>query len=344
MKWILTKGAFLFLGAATAFGSEFFPANIYQLDAKFSHHVIIVEKSTHKLFLYENDNSFPKLLKTYQIATGKITGDKRIQGDEKTPEGIYQFQRFRPGQELVDAYGETGLIYGAGAFTINYPNVIDARAGKTGGGIWLHSTDDDSRVNKGLDSRGCVVAVDADLKDISKYIDLQNTPIVIVQNLHFLQKSTWLKNKEQLVNRVLAWAKAWKDKDFKTYISQYSEKDFYNPSKGGYHAFKTYKKAIFGRSEKPEIAFRNISILAHDDYAVVTLEQDYTSQLVQDIGKKILYLKKEPNYEWKIVAEQWNKLQGSENISFVPSMRFFPDSNETLVQNPERNASNSKEN
>lgn len=351
MKSIILKSSFLlvFMAQVSVFAAqeaadEFLPSNIYQLDPKFSHHVLIVEKSTHRLFLYENNESFPKLVKTYQIATGKITGDKAVQGDKKTPEGVYHFQRFRPAKELINLYGETGLIYGAGAFTMNYPNVIDSRDGKTGGGIWLHSTDDDSRVDKGLDSRGCVVAADADIKDISQYIDLNNTPIIVVQNLHFLKKSTWLKNKENLVSEVLTWADSWRDKKFETYIKQYSKTEFNDPSKGNWHQFKRYKKAIFSRTETPEIAFRNISILAHEDYAVVTLEQDYASQLVQDIGKKTLYLKKDENYDWKIVSEQWSKLDPRDELAFVPAMRFFPNEGEALVKTPRRAASNVTEN
>ncbi len=49
---------------------------------------------------------------------------------------------------------------------MNYPNPIDQRLKKTGGGIWLHSTNDETRIEKGLDSRGCVVAANNDLKEI----------------------------------------------------------------------------------------------------------------------------------------------------------------------------------
>lgn len=334
----------LVISPLKAFSEDFLPENIFQLDQKFAHHVVVVEKSTHRLFLYENDNGNPKLLKKYQIATGKKIGNKTIEGDEKTPEGIYQFHKFRPGQELVNMYGETGLIYGAGAFTTNYPNVIDRRSGKTGGGIWLHSTDDDSRVGKGLDSRGCVVAVDADLKDISKYIDLKHTPVVIVQDLGFLKKSTWETNKEELLGTIHSWAKAWQEKDFDTYINSYSQKEFDNPRKGNYWQYRAYKKAIFSRTEKPEINLNHLSVLAFNNYAVATMEQDYKSELIQDVGKKILYLKKDENYQWKIVAEQWSKLDEQDSMAFVPAMRFFPNNGESLVRTPSRNTSNVKEN
>ena len=309
---------------------DFMPSTIYQLDNKFAHHVLVVEKATHSLYLYKNDQDMPKLIKKYQIATGKKKGNKLIQGDKKTPEGVYHFQKFHSSKFLIDKYGETGLIYGAGAFTLNYPNEIDSRRGKTGGGIWLHSTDDDSRVSKGLDSRGCVVAIDADLKDISRYIDLKNTPIVIVQNLNFLTKEAWEKDRSEITELVKTWSEGWVNKDINSYISAYSKEDFIHHTKGRFQSYKNFKARLFKRKDTPQIEFRNMSILSNNNYAVVTLEQDYKSKTIQDIGKKTLYLKKDSNYNWKIVAEIFSKLDEEQvnNIAFTPSMKYF-DTNDS---------------
>ncbi len=318
----------------SAIADEYLPEAIYQLDNKFTHHVLVVEKSTHKLFLYENNNNDPKLIKTYNIATGKVTGNKQYQGDRKTPEGIYRFQNFHSSKYLTDKYGKEGLIYGAGAFTMNYPNIIDRRNGKTGGGIWLHSAENDERVNKNLVSRGCVVAKDFDLKEISQYLDLKNTPIIVTQNLSFIRKETWLKNKEEITKTIVDWATAWKEKDFNKYISQYSKKEFHSDSKGNYYGYKAYKKAVFSRRDNPQISFNNISILNHNSYAVVTLEQSYKSDIIQDMGKKILYLKRDDTYKWKIVSETWSKLPENNSIAFTPKMRFFTNS---LTKNGQTN-------
>lgn len=322
----------LLFNSMHTFAQEYLPSEIFQLDNKFTHHVLVVEKSTHMLHLYSNEDQIPKLVKKYKIATGKIKGNKQIQGDKKTPEGIYIFQQFHSDKELIEKYGSNGLIYGAGAFTTNYPNVMDDRASKTGGGIWLHSTDDDSRVSKGLDSKGCVVAVDADLKDISQYIDLKNTPIIIKQNISFMAKESWLKNKEEISNVVNTWAKAWKEKDFNAYISQYSN-EFNSPIKGNLDQYKAYKKAVFSRSDTPQISLTNLSILNHNNYAVVTMEQDYRSEVIRDTGKKLLYLVRDENYQWKIISEQWYKLENNQNIAFTPSMKFFGDKKVELKEN-----------
>ena len=80
----------------TAQSKEFYPDALLQLDNYFSHHILVAVKSTHKLHLYKNDDGYPKLLKTYQMATGKKSGDKLFQGDHRTPEGIYYFTDFIP--------------------------------------------------------------------------------------------------------------------------------------------------------------------------------------------------------------------------------------------------------
>lgn len=324
LKYLKPALALLILMPVLTRADDFLPSNIFALDQKFNHHVLVVEKNTHSLYLYTFDETkIPKLLKKFKVATGKMIGDKEIQGDKKTPEGIYAFQNFHSTDDLVNKYGKTGLIYGAGAFTMNYPNEMDRRLRKTGGGIWLHSTDDDDRVNKGLDSRGCVVATDADLKEISEFIELGKTSTVIVQDVNYLNKKSWLKKKKNITTMLDRWMNAWQEKQFDDYIGSYS-KDQFRSSKGRYSAYKIYKRAVFARKDSPIIKFNHVSILHYDDYAVVTFEQDYTSSVIDDVGKKVLYLKQNRNYEWKIVAEEFNKLNREEQLkNFTPSQRFF---------------------
>ena len=306
------------------FAEEFFPSNILMMDQKFAHHVILVEKATHKLHLFENSGTSPKLVKTYSTATGKFKGDKSINGDHKTPEGIYSINDFLSKEELLRRHGKYAEIYGAGAFPMDYPNFIDEREGKTGGGIWLHSTHDDNRISKGLDSKGCVVLQNADLRDISQYIEIERTPIIVVQDALYLTKTTWDRNRTDISQAVTKWSNAWKAKDFDTYISSYDSERFHDRSKGSYSSYKNYKKAVFSRADKPNIKLEFLSIMSNLEYAVVLLEQNYQSSVINDIGKKTLYLRKDANYEWKIVGELWSKTESS-NIAFTPSKRFFKE-------------------
>src|SRR5690606_37288374 len=113
--------------------------------------------------------------------------------------------------------------------------------------------------------------------------------------------------RKEISKAVQRWVESWQAKDFDRYISSYDKEKFYDRSKGNFHSFKNYKRAVFARSDRPEIKMDFISILATADYAVVQLQQDYRSSVINDIGKKTLYMKKDWNYEWKIVGELWEK-------------------------------------
>lgn len=324
MIQFFTKTFFVIIAfLANGFAQEYLPSSILLTDPIFTHHVVLVEKSTHTLIVYQNENGTPKEIKRYKIASGKTKGDKLKEGDHKTPEGIYNLREFYSDNHLFTRHGEMAKMYGAGAFTTDYPNLMDRRAGKTGSGIWLHSTDDASRIEKGLDSRGCVVVNDADLKDVSIFLDLPKTPIIITDEIAFRPKEAWEKSQKELSSLVLAWSNAWKEKRFADYISFYHPKEFMDRSRGRYQAYKAYKQAVFSRSDTPEINFDGISILQANDYAVVTLRQNYRSTVINDIGKKTLYLIKDDNYNWKIIAELWEKIPEDLSLTFSPSQRFF---------------------
>lgn len=307
--------------------AKLYPAPLLSLDSFYSHHILIAEKSTHLLHLYKNADGKPELVKTYQVVTGKKTGDKGTEGDFRTPEGIYNFTNFLTNKQLIEKSGAQGVIYGAGAFVTDYPNPVDVRNGKSGSGIWLHSTNDEARLDKGLDSKGCVVTANNDLLDVSKYLELNKTPIIIVQDLVFLNEKTHEAQKNELKKSIDAWLTAWRNKDIEGYMSHYHPIEF-KDAKGTFAKYKAYKKAVFSNPGKPKIDLDNISMLQSKGYAVVTFTQKYQSNTINDAGKKLLYLKQDDSYNWKIVSEVFTKngIEGNDKVAFEPSMRFFKDS------------------
>jgi murein L,D-transpeptidase YafK len=311
------------------------PASLLLTDPLFSHHILIAEKSTHKLHLFQrNPQGSIQLLHSYQMASGKIAGDKSAQGDHRTPEGIYQFTSFIPHESLIKMFGKKkGEIYGIGSFVINYPNPVDHRLHKGGSGIWLHSTNDETRIEKGLDSRGCLVVANQDLIDISKYIELKKTPLIVVQDMHYLSRDSWYRNRAQLLNLVNQWIDSWQQEKFSSYINFYHPQKFHDRFRGNYQQFSKYKRTLFQRSGQPTIRIDNISIFQTLNYATITFRQHYSSRSINDSGKKTLYLEKNASYQWKIVSEIWSKLnhEGREDqqLVFHPSMRFFSSEKDT---------------
>jgi len=308
--------------------SQYTPEQIILLNEYSSHHLLLAEKSTHKLFLFKNNNGIPQLLKTYQMATGKKSGNKLFQGDHRTPEGIYEMTSFIPYQELIKRHGEEGKIYGVGAFVLNYPNSVDQNLSKTGGGIWLHSTNDETRIEKGLDSRGCVVVANNDLQDLSKYIELDKTPILITHQIKFLNQESYLLIKQELTNFIDTWLNAWINEDIEKYLSHYHTENFSDKFRGKYNEFAQYKKSVFSNPGAPSIKIKHITILQSKTYALISFVQNYKSNTIDDTGKKTLYLQKDEFYNWKIINESWSKLDNqqmaeADQMAFEPTMRFF---------------------
>ena len=247
-----------------------------------------------------------------------------FQGDKKTPEGVYHTTNFLSTTELLQTYGKAGEIYGIGAFALSYPNPMDLLQKKTGNGIWLHATNDNSRISAGTDSRGCVVTTDQDLITISQFIELKRTPFIITQENHFLPRASWMKKRQQLEQLFQSWLQSWRDENFDNYISHYDPKNYSDHNRRTFTAFKNYKRAVFSQKGKPFIEASYVSILGNKDQVVIQFVQDYRSNNISDIGKKVLYLKKNDSYEWKIINEAWFKFKDSENsIFFTPSQRFF---------------------
>lgn len=317
IKLIVLLGLF-----STATMAGFKPSFVYQLDPYFGHHVIVAEKATSTLHLYKNDDGYIQLVKSYPIATGLIPGDKKVSGDKKTPEGVYITQEFLPSAELIKRYGEYGKMYGTGAFTLSYPNPFDRLKGKTGGGIWLHSTDDEERISKKLDSKGCVVVNDKNLVEISKYIDLNNTIFIIVDQITYLEDKNWNRNKQQILGMVESWRKAWDQGNFEDYISHYS-KDFSDRTRGSYDEFKAYKKVIFNADLGQSVNFDHITAVTHKNYALVIMRQDYKSKTINDIGRKVLHLVRNSQYEWKILREFWSPLTITGELKFNQNQDYF---------------------
>ena len=86
---------------------------------------LLVDKKTLKAELktWPDDHLQSETLLTLKIAVGKALGDKQVEGDNKTPEGIYFTQELINGNTLPAKYGPF-------AIPINFPNTFDRSEGK----------------------------------------------------------------------------------------------------------------------------------------------------------------------------------------------------------------------
>ena len=140
-----------------------FTNNLYAQESLFNNisnsqinYLFLIDKSDYSLKVLDLKNK--KILKKMVIAFGKKDGDKLIEGDKKTPEGLYRINKTMNKKRLERYYGENNVQrYGNGALMLNYPNDFDIKKGKTGSGIWIHGIDDDEKISLKRISKGCVV-------------------------------------------------------------------------------------------------------------------------------------------------------------------------------------------
>jgi L,D-transpeptidase YnhG len=200
------------------------PSQFVQV-APSSRHAIAVDTSRARLYLFENSASGLKLVADYYISVGKSGIDKAVEGDLRTPLGVYYVTSNLDPRTLKD-------FYGSGALPINYPNPYDQRRGKTGSGIWLHGTPPQqfSRAPKATD--GCVVLANPDLERIVRTVEIRSTPVVIAPSLQWVRPQTAADAEVRLFTDALsAWRSAKSAGDMTRLLGFYTS-DFSSAGKG----------------------------------------------------------------------------------------------------------------
>ena len=164
-------------------------------------HAIAVDTSRSRLYLFENSKAGLKPVADYYISVGKLGIEKSVEGDLRTPLGVYFITSNLDPKSLDD-------FYGSGALPINYPNRLDLKRGKTGGGIWLHGSPSAQFSRAPLSTEGCVALANTDLERIIKTVQIGSTPVVIAQSLKWVAPQS-LKADAQSFDAVLQdWQRA----------------------------------------------------------------------------------------------------------------------------------------
>jgi murein L,D-transpeptidase YafK len=260
---------------------------------------IVVEKLHHRLSLFRlTEDKRYEVVKTYRAITGKDPGDKVARGDNRTPEGIY----FVTGR-LSDA--ALPAKYGRLALTLDYPNVFDQRARKSGYGIWIHSTDDPARLQRAFDTEGCVVVSNEDVLDLAEYITPYETPVVVTKEMTTVQPQDLEEPRKKALAMIDSWRMAWESSGFENYMEFYS-KNFISLGKNK-DSWEKFKQNLSSRRDgKINVRISEPKIVAFENQLLAVFMQDYRTEEHSDFGRKFLYLKWEGD-RYRIIAEKWYK-------------------------------------
>lgn len=164
-------------------------------------HAIAIDASRSRLYLFENTPQQLRLVADFYISVGKSGIEKMVEGDARTPLGVYFIVSNLDPKSLSD-------FYGSGALPINYPNVLDSKRGKTGRGIWLHGTPPNQFARAPLASDGCVVLSNPDLAFISRTVEPRTTPVVISPRLDWVAPHSVQAERKPFEDALAAWRSA----------------------------------------------------------------------------------------------------------------------------------------
>lgn len=242
-------------------------------------------KNSHGKFYLKNKNS---------AYTGKNSGDKKTEGDLKTPVGIYKLVK-KKDNNLDPFYGPLALV-------TSYPNTYDKYLGKTGHGIWIHGVPENQK--RDSFTKGCIAIQNKNLKNIAKETKLHNTLLIINEN-----SSGQRVDRETLailLSQLYTWRYAWLYNKTQLYLKFY-DKSFVRSDGMKFANFKKYKARIFKKSGKKTILFQDINVLAYPNnknlYQIMFKEY-YKSNYFEFSGSKILVVKFLKNKKFKILTEK----------------------------------------
>lgn len=165
-------------------------------------YAIAVDTSRARLYLFENSAQGLQLVEDFYISVGKQGVDKLVEGDQKTPLGVY----------FITDHLSPRLLqrrFGAGALPLNYPNAYDKLKGRTGSGILLHGVPLTTYSRPPLDSDGCVAMANEDLQRLAARLPQRDTPVVITRQIKWVQAAQAKQtDRETFMRSVQAWQQA----------------------------------------------------------------------------------------------------------------------------------------
>ena len=173
------------------------------LPGRDTHYLIYVDLPESRLYVYRHQKGRLIHLHNYYVTIGKNGIGKQIEGDRKTPVGVYRITSFIPDAELPPRYGP-------GALPIDYPNSIDRMTQRTGYGIWLHGTEP-GYVNRGpYASDGCVTLSNHEFEHLRKITgNTTDIPVILDHAPVWLTRKALPKRRANAIAAVQQWHSSW---------------------------------------------------------------------------------------------------------------------------------------
>ena len=186
--------------------------------------VVVVDSNLSRAHVYENGVDGLRLVDDYYATVGKNGLIKSVEGDQRTPMGVYFITSRLDPNGLEDLYGD-------GALPLNYPNEWDQRLGRSGYGIWLHGVPKDTYNRAPYETQGCIALPNADIGSLYDTPEILDTPVIILPFTKWVEASSLDAQRDELLQNIEHWRRSILSRDLDRYAKYYSTA-FTNGSEG----------------------------------------------------------------------------------------------------------------
>ena len=274
---------------------DLFPRAFTQLreDHKY---VVLIDTRQSRLFIYVNGNGKLKLLNHYYVSQGKLGINKTVEGDQRTPIGIYRITSRLAREKLPD-------FYGSGALPLNYPNDWDRVNGRGGSGIWLHGMPSESFSRPPLASDGCVALTNLDFAELASTIDIYKALVVISDRVELVNAKVLNSDRKAANTMLEKWRRDVEYGHRPYLLKQYSEKFKSSANED----LKTWfnKQYPPDSSQNTKLKIRDVSLMRHPgqpNMIAAAFKLDIQSGKITSQTRRFQLWAKE-GANWKIVYE-----------------------------------------
>lgn len=269
------------------------PSQFVSLSSR-NKHAIAVDTEKARLYLFENTTTGTRLLANYYISVGKAGVGKTVEGDRRTPLGVYFITSNLDPKTLKD-------LYGSGALPVNYPNVLDLRRGKTGGGIWLHGTPSSQFTRAPQATDGCVAVANPDLERILRTVEVRTTPVLIEKNLNWVRPDKLAGQRQQFSETLQTWANA-KRNGRESELLQFYANDFSAEGKD-LTSFSMSLRAELKKLGNKPASLKDISLILWSDEAETMVATFGEVLDGEKVGRTVRQYWQHRPGGWKIIFE-----------------------------------------
>jgi murein L,D-transpeptidase YafK len=272
------------------------PDTVLQLSREYPY-LVLVDLPGARLHLMRNVDGALQPVGSRYASMGRAGYGKEVEGDLRTPVGIYHITGWMGDDALPE-------LYGAGSLPLNYPNLWDRFKAKTGHGIWVHGVPRQTYVRAPRSSEGCVTLANDDLLWIKPFVTGNRAPVILTDQLRWVPQGKLREEREAMLARIEQWRAAWSSKDTDAYLDFYG--DDFSTAGVGKSAFAEHKQRVNAAKQYIKVKLADVSLFRYpgENMFLAEFTLDYDSDNFKFVSKKEQFWRQDAKGRWKIFREE----------------------------------------